>query len=493
VYGLAGAAQNAAAHTAVGPLLLRPPASLQSRNYFYYASDTDQLFVCDGKQWVPAPINPKGLIPASQLGSGQSNSNPALVLHGDGSWASAIPLPLPTSMGGTGATSFPASTPPSGWVFKLNTAWISTTDIYVLPGNCADSTAAASLTLSSRQDVSITSFDVALGLVRNALVGTVATNSASKNVTGTGTQFTGAAFQTRALSGTISASASTTVTGSNTLFLSQVAVNDLIGTVAGGWTRVTAIASDTSLTISTSSTFSGAASVMEQPLLQPASQSTRQVDIVTDDTHLTLTANASGTNSGIGATAGAFPQFAAGVGAFYFYVYICNGGSGTTAILSSQRTVPWLPTGYTTYYRRLGAVCLDSSGNILAFTSTGANSSKVISYQTAINTYSSRLVTNGTATSWTALAGNVLAPPTSDKLIVSINQAAPTNTTNAYIRPRNIGESATSRNIYGRCNASSNTASTLLADCDGAQFIDYVNSAASGATNVDLAGYEDQL
>lgn len=63
---------------------------------------------------------------------------------------------------------------------------------------------------------------------------------------------------TRIGTGTVSASSSTTVTGTGTAFLSQVAVNDKIysGTTLVG--TVSAIASDTSLTLAASGTISGA-------------------------------------------------------------------------------------------------------------------------------------------------------------------------------------------------------------------------------------------
>src|SRR5205807_1537074 len=87
----------------------------------------------------------------------------------------------------------------------------------------------------------------AADLITKALTGTGTISNGGTTITGTSTLFL-TEFTTRTCTGTI-AGASTTITGTNTLFLSEFAVGDLIGTNAKGYSRITAIASDTSLTI----------------------------------------------------------------------------------------------------------------------------------------------------------------------------------------------------------------------------------------------------
>lgn len=55
----------------------------------------------------------------------------------------------------------------------------------------------------------------------------------------------------------------------------------------------------------------------------------------------------------------------------WYFVWLCSGGSGTGAVLSTSSTAPTLPTGYTTYKRLLGAVYNSSGGNILEFYQIG--------------------------------------------------------------------------------------------------------------------------
>ena len=65
-----------------------------------------------------------------------------------------------------------------------------------------------------------------------------------------------------AVSGTITSS-STSVTGTNTLFLSQVAVGDLIGNSTNGFYRVTSITSNTSLMLASAPSPAFAGSTFE--------------------------------------------------------------------------------------------------------------------------------------------------------------------------------------------------------------------------------------
>jgi hypothetical protein len=50
-----------------------------------------------------------------------------------------------------------------------------------------------------------------------------------------------------------------------------------------------------------------------------------------------------------------------------YYLYVINGGSGTDALFSVSATAPTLPTGYNTFFQRVGWVMTDGSGNIRQF------------------------------------------------------------------------------------------------------------------------------
>ncbi len=377
-----------------------------------------------------------------------------------------------------------------GYVYRLNLTWSSASVVIVKPGSCVDSTAGALLTLSSAVTIDYSSEDVAAGLVRKTLTGTLASTSGSATFTGSGTSFL-TEFGTRALSGTISSSG-TAVTGSGTKFLSEIAVNDLIGSSVKGYFRVTAIASDTALTLSTTpgSAFSAtSASCIENPTINAGSNPRLCVDTITSDTSLTTTTSATTTASGITAYAGAVGSTASR----FYYLHVCSGASGTTAIISTQRTTPWLPTGYTSYFRRIGSVVTDTSGNILAFSQKGTGAQKEYQWQFAFTANNSRIVSSGTATSWTAAVGSAVAPPSAVALgcgiIINANAGA---TTTCNLRPRNTGTSDVSRPFTARCQAGGTNSATIMVDCDGAGAIDYITSNP-GNVNVDVYGFIEQL
>lgn len=59
------------------------------------------------------------------------------------------------------------------------------------------------------------------------------------------------------------------------------------------------------------------------------------------------------------------------------HFYICNGASGTTSFASTSLT-PTLPTGYTTYYRRIFSLFTDTAGRLLGTVGNGASVTEIM-------------------------------------------------------------------------------------------------------------------
>lgn len=387
---------------------------------------------------------------------------------------------------------------PSGvltrFVYGLGLAFVSNTSLSVNSGSCRDSADAGFLSLSSQQTIAIHT-QGALGNDSFTGPGLVSTTGATSTVTGAGTTFT-TSFGTRAMTGTISSS-STTVTGTNTLFLSQIAVGDLIGTAAKGYFRVTAIASNTSLTISTTpgSAFSGQTpNAIENPTIQLPNGGNFRVDAIASDTSLTVVSTPASNTSqayviGVIGGQGSLLQI-------FFNAWIALGTSGTTVYVSTQRTTPFGLSGYTTSVRRIGALMVDTSvtEHILPFQQSGNSSSRWVQYAYAQAANNSRQSPSG-STSWTDIVGSAIAPPTATQLMVgfSINPATAGN--RLSWRPRNAGGPATTSscsNVLGQvvgvfCRT------FAAAGCDGAQGLQWVTDSASDSPIFDFTGYMEQL
>src|ERR1022692_212206 len=256
----------------------------------------------------------------------------------------------------------------------LNLSYVSSTAIKVSAGFSSD--ASSSLNVSSTgQSISTLSSGIT-GMDYYGGNGSVATTSSSGAVVGTMTTFCssyGSGSGSPALSGTISSS-STTVTGTNTLFLSQLAIMDMIGTDAKGYYRITAIASNTSLTISSTpgSAFSSDTPIqVDSPLIYIDVQSVKRIDKIVDNTHLTTLTNSSTTASGLSwSMGGLFPGD--GSNNYFNHVWLVDNGAGISGVvLSCRRTQPLLYLDGYTHIKRLGAVLMDPSGNIINFIQQG--------------------------------------------------------------------------------------------------------------------------
>jgi hypothetical protein len=371
--------------------------------------------------------------------------------------------------------------------YGLKLVYASASTITVKTGKSIDSSQSAVISLPSDTTITVTTAASAAGNDRKTLSGTVSTVGTAA-VTGSGTSFL-SQFGTRAGSGTITG-ASTTITGTGTKFLSEVSVGDLIGTASKGYSRVTAIASDTSLTIVTAipggSPGGAAYNIIENPTFKASGGTYARLNSITDDTHLTLSTT-TGTFTGVTGYAGEPTAESAGQ---WLYVWLATGGSGTTCYVSTQRTTPYGVSGYTTAVRRIGVIRYNSSA-IMAFSQQGQANERTYFWEVAQASQGTRCLSAGAATSWTSVDCSAVVPPTSTFAVINTIFTGPP-ATQAYLRPRGIGESAVSR------PSQSFTTSVLTnyqfwCSTDGAQCVDYAGSAAGMTMYVDIEGFREDL
>ena len=311
--------------------------------------------------------------------------------------------------------------------------------------------------------------------------------------TGIGTSFT-TAWGTRGLpsGGTIGTSgASTTITGTGTRFLEDLAVNDLIG-LTPTLTRITAIASDTSLTVSQAVTIAGGstATVVEQPTFTTATDNVAvTVDQITTDT--TLTSTGSGTH----ASSRSF-TLGTNVGSNWLYLHVVSGTAGTSLIASTQRTTLLNPgAGYTTYKRRFGTVPTTSGAALLfAFQREVSPFVRDTFYEEAAAADGTGVLSGGGAVAFTSVACNVVCPPRCRQAWVTMTFAAPTALVSGYLREPGQGSATTTRNLQATCANGGSSASASLVSLDRAQNLEYVLSAAGGSVfALNVRGYRETL
>lgn len=415
-------------------------------------------------------------------------------------------------MDGTGNWSTPAgSSPlPTRYIYGFPLAWSSSTHILVcsnatsgpweIPSKCRDAADANDISIAAGTQININlgTDGAAAGNDSFAGAGTVSGTGLSSIVTGSGTSFF-TDFGTRAGAQTIT-SVGNGVTGTNTAFLSEVAVGDMIGNATAGYAIVGAVISDTSLTLAPVAFPNGdinsasAYNIIEQPTIT-FNGTVFYITTISSNTSLIIhgtTPNVSGVTYRIGKSYGS----AALNGVQYTNVHILTGGSGTTAICSTQRTKPYGVSfggssgisGYTTGYRRIQAIPLDSSGNIYPFAQDGLNARRKITFVFAVATNGTRVLSNGSASTWTDVACNTSVPPTARIVDILGTATGP----QFSMRPRGVnafsGQGISTVNgIAGGPDA------TFFMCCDGAQYIQYQNASASAGSYIDVQGYEEDV
>lgn len=311
-------------------------------------------------------------------------------------------------------------------------------------------------------------------------------------------------FNKATLSGTMSSSG-TTLTGTSTKFLTEVATNDLIGNSTRGYSRVTAINSDTSITLAAAFPASAASgdtmSVYYTPTIWIGSTAAdkRRIDSISSDGKTTVTVDHSpGDITSLGAgqtlTIGVLPNLTnLGTGNLWLHAWVRQGSSGTTATWSTQRKTPYSIGGYTTAVRRVAAVPTVGGqvGSNLAVCyqqQSGNNLTRSTFYQDSPANGNCTIINLTTITaSWVSYSLGAVVPPTSTLVFLGCNNASSTIAT--YVRPRNIGSTAVTR-PFGWQSSGWNE---WKCQTDGAQAIDIVASSGTPSILLQVGGYVEDL
>lgn len=305
------------------------------------------------------------------------------------------------------------------------------------------------------------------------------------------------------LSGTLSSS-STTVTGTSTKFLTEVAVGDLIGNSTRGYSRVTAIASDTSLTIVAAFPASSASG----DTMKTFYGVTIWIGSTGTDKRMVNTISAAGTAIVVDVTPGALSTLSSGqtltIGVcpnlasesttnYWMHIWLRSGGSGKTATWSTQRKTPYSLSGYTTAVRRVGAMPIIGGNSTptlnFCYQQQFSSLSRDTYYQDDLLSHNILICNNATApAAWTALAFNMAVPPASTLCWTGM-QSGGANP--IYVRPRSTGSSATRRPYAAQVNGAKNS---FWLQLDGAQAGDW---CADGTTQTScymwVGGFREDL
>jgi len=296
----------------------------------------------------------------------------------------------------------------------LRVAYASATTVTVEAGSAISSDGKYLLSLAALSTISIATAGAALGLDETTLTATCTTSASTSGTMSASIWSETAMTNTvKTLSGTIT-SVGTALTGSSTKFLSELAVGDVVRSSANGGSRVTAIASDTAATLVAAfpgGDVSGVAATSYENLTfwcdTAQSGDKRAVNTITHN-GLTVVWTTASTSNGSGKTA----KVGVEVASRWYFPWLVYGSSGTTVILSTQRTRPYSVTGYATAWRRLRARYNLSSGDLRADDQTGPPGCPytVIDAPGA----QARVLSAGVATAWTDVDCSAAAPPTAN-------------------------------------------------------------------------------
>lgn len=391
---------------------------------------------------------------------------------------------------------------PPRYVSGLVIRYASASTVTVSAGKARDKADTADMTLSSQVTVSTSTANAALGYERKTLSGTHTFTNGTGTVTGSGSAYL-TEFGTRPLTGTFSNSGPT-VTGVGTSFLSAVAVNDLIGNSSNGYYRVVSIESDTSLTlVNTPSSLGGTdftagstGNVIEQPVIETAGGRAHGLAVIYSNTSASVNYALTATETSVAAYASSKGAMNSSLDtARWRAVWLLSGGSGTTVALSTQRTTPYLSiTGYTTSYRRIGWVRINSSGNLFAQYGADGGNVRWVNYESAFGDFQGTANASSTTTYQDCVLSSG-APPTALRVQIMLLQLSPNTVDYVMVRGRGLGSTGTrTRSVLA---PSTSTESRMVFDtpCDGAQVIQHRSNASTtgDGTYIDLTAYEDTL
>jgi hypothetical protein len=272
-----------------------------------------------------------------------------------------------------------------------------------------------------------------------------------------------------------------------------MSVGDLLQVADGAnqHVRITAIASDTSLTLSTAASFGSAnAVIVENPIFDVNGVSPQKVDKIASDTSLAFVSNYAGATQ-TGGTPHCGAQEAGVNTPTYYHVWIGNGGSGTTAFISTQRTTPYGITGYNTYFRRVGSI-VDNGTTIIEFSQKEEYGTRHYIFECAYDAYAFMLIVNSTPTNNTWTSATCPVPPTAFAARLWHSMGA--NGARLMFRKRGAGSSTTKRlnAFYQALGATETVYIPVDVSLDGSQIYQYTVDATSALQSY-LAGYSESL
>lgn len=370
-------------------------------------------------------------------------------------------------------------------------------------GICKDSTNVKLLTLGARSTITINTNAAINGNDSFTGAGTATSNTGSTSVSGSGTSFL-TVFGTRAATGTSSTS-STTATGTSTKYLSEFKPGDLFGNATKGYSQVSSVESDTSLTLTAAipgGSIAGGSTVnvIENPTISVGTKKFVQVSTITDNTTLAVTTTEAVTQTAQAFRVGGVPtggMTKPHASVIFFHVWLGNGSSGTGVYVSTQRTTPFGITNYNSYVRRLGAIAVyPVTPVVVPFVSASIVSNiRELHYETEIGgNFPARLLSAGSVTSaWTRIQGAQAIAPTAYCGIVNFTVFHATQTVYAHLRGSNIGASAQTRNAATFCATNGYGSRPYDLFLDDGQAMDYINSTASTSSYIDTIGFKEKI
>lgn len=392
-------------------------------------------------------------------------------------------------VGGTPATGLPKGYR-TGLIYRRASASTITVEV----GKCRDLADAADITLAAEVTPSLATDGAAAGVATKTATATASINGTA---TITASQDVLPDIVRRQGTGSINTSG-TSVTGTGTKFLSELKIGDLIGqdnrVVIGnrGYSRVTAIASDTACTISNAlpggdiTMASEFYAIVEGATVRVAAQAGQRINTITGaGTSIVSESAWSGTSSGNAL------KFGVEAISTWYFVELRSGGSGTTVVFSTQRTTPYDLSGYTTSRRVLGAVRNKASGDLFEFSQRDLGGSRFTIWEEA--SADTQFVTNASASSWTRAAAANFIPPTSFLGYFLIEGNGPSVDTFLSLRQSGVGSSTGTRPNRVYCEQSQSQSSHSWCATDVSQAIDYAVLNGAAGHSVDVIGFVEVL
>jgi len=183
----------------------------------------------------------------------------------------------------------------------------------------------------------------------------------------------------------------------------------------------------------------------------------------------------------------------------WYALYVIGDSSGVNPVegILMEYGTALNTTGYTSR-RRIGAIRVDSGGDIVQFGNPDSNGrNKLILWQ--ISETVAELLTNGTATTWTNVDLSELVPPSSRVAHLNTNHTAVGSEDFASFRTGGLGGGTSpvtnpkAHRCYAGSTAEAGGSNAFFINVDNNATIDYGNSSAGEDTDLWVLGYIDNL